>query len=184
METDKSSDFVVALVIYAMRCVEDGDAAALARMGFGPAEVEELAALRVADIGRIVKQGAELVDVKVDRRAFSDMVRRIRAEGLAADWEQTLIRADAPFEMMARLFGTSERDYRKWRQLYAVSSTGRTPEPSEEEETRLWRVLAKRMQSARRKVLSPAEYLAVSRECGASLRTVWQQSKRVANGSG
>ena len=42
----KAGDFAVALVIYVMRCIKDGETERPVRMGFGPAEIEELALLR------------------------------------------------------------------------------------------------------------------------------------------
>ena len=180
---DKAGDFVVALVIYLMRCIEDGDTETLGRMGFGPEEVEELSALRLSDIQRIERLKAHL-DIKVDRDAFAELIRHIRAERRSTEREHEFIRADAPLDMMRRLFGTTNREYTKLRHLYAVSSVGRPRDPSEEQEGKLWRMLTAGLSRARDGVLSPGEYLAISRECGTPLRTVWRQSKRLANGSG
>ena len=181
---DKAGDFVAALLLYAMRCIEDGETETLHRMGFGPAEVEELATLRLADVNRIERLKSHL-DIKVDGEAFAKMIRLIRTERLAAEWERELIRADAPFEMLRRLFGTSNREYVKFRRFYGLgSSVGRPREPTEAEQRRLWRKLATRIEHADGDVLSPAEYMAISRECGMPLRIVWRQSQRIVNGTG
>ena len=175
---DKAGDFVVALVIYAMRCIEDGETEALTRMGFGPAEVESLAGLRFGDLKRIQRLKNHCLDIKVDRVAFGEMGRRIRDDGLSTEWEQALIRADAPFDMMRRLFGTTSRAYTKLRQLFGVSSVGRPREPTEAEALALWKMIEHRMHESRREVLLPADYLSISRECAIPLRTVWRESKR------
>ncbi len=177
---DKAGDFVLALVIYAMRCIEDGETDALARMGFGPAEVASITGLRFGDLKRIERLRTHFLDIKLDREAFADMIRRIRGDGLSTEWEHALIRADAPFEMMRRLFGTTSRSYTKLRQLFGVSSVGRPREPTEAEASALWRMIDRRLRETRRDVLLPADYLAISGQCKVPLRTVWRESKRIA----
>ena len=177
---DKAGDFLVALVIYAMRCIEDGETEVLTRMGFGPAEMESLAGLRFGDLKRIERLRNHCLDIRVDRAAFADMIRRIRGDGLSIEWEHALIRADAPFDMMRRLFGTTNRGYTKLRQLFGVSSVGRPREPSEMQAVVIWRMIDRRRHESRRDILHPADYLAISRECAVSMRTVWRVSQRAA----
>lgn len=181
---NKAGDFVVALVVYTMRCIEDGETERLVRMGFGPAEMEELAALRFGDIQRMERLESHCLDIKVDRRAFANMIRRIRTDGNAQEWEHRLIRADAPLDMMRSLFGTGSREYTRLRQLYDVSSTGRPREVTEDQEARLWPVLARRIDASEDGVLPAVEYIAVSEELGIPLRTVWRESKRMAEARG
>jgi len=177
---DKAGDFVVALVIYAMRCIEDGETDVLTRMGFGPTEVAWLASLRFGDLKRLERLSTHCLDIKVNRRAFAEMIRRIRVDGYSTEWEHALIRADAPFEMMRRLFGTTNRSYTKLRQLFGVSSVGRPREPTDLEASVLWQMIERRLRKSRGDVLLPADYLNISRQCAVPLRTVWRESKRVA----
>ena len=177
---DKAGDFVVALVIYAMRCVEDGETDTLERMGFGPAEVASLAGLRFGDLKRIEKLRSHFVDIRVDRAAFADVIRRISGDGLSTEWEHELIRADAPRDMMRSLFGTSDRSYTKLRQLFGVSSVGRPREPTEAESAELWQMIARRQREFRRETFLPADYVAISQQCDLPLRTVWREFKRMA----
>ena len=177
---DKAGEFVVALVIYAMRCIEDGETDALARMGFGPSEVATLAGLTLGDLKRIERLRSHCLDIKIDREAFGEIIRRIRAEGLTTEWEHALIRADAPFDMMRRLFGTTRRAYIKLRQVFGVSSVGRPREPTDAQATALWETIEQRLRASPLDTLAPADYLAVSTQCGVPLRTVWRESKRVA----
>lgn len=176
---DKAGEFVLALVIYAMRCVEDGEMDALARMGIGPSEVATLAGLTVGDLKRIERLRSHCVDIKIDREAFGGIIRRIRSDGLSTEWEHALIRADAPFEMMRRLFGTTRRAYIKLRQVFGVASVGRPREPTDAQATTLWHLIEQRLYEAPGDTLAPADYLAISRQCGVPLRTVWRESKRV-----
>lgn len=181
---NKAGDFVVALVLYTMRCIEEGETDRLVRMGFGAAEIEELAALRLGDIQRMARLESHGLDIRVDRLAFANMIRRIRTDGNAQEWEHRLIRADAPLDMMRSLFGTGSREYTRLRELYDVSSTGRPREATEDEEARLWPVLARRLPASRDGVLPPVEYIAISEELGIPLRTVWRESKRMADAVG
>ena len=177
---DKAGEFVVALVIYAMRCVEDGETETLASMGFGPSEITTLASLTFGDLRRIERLRKHCLDIKVDRDAFREIIQRARADGLSTEWEHALIRADAPLEMMRYLFGTTHRAYTKLRQVFGVASVGRPREPSDAEAALLWHVLEQRLQESRRYPLPPADYLAISRQCAVPLRTVWRESKRIA----
>ena len=181
---NKAGEFVVALLVYTMRCIEDGETEKLVRMGFGPAEVEGLADLRFGDIRRMERLESHCLDIKVDRRAFADMIRRIRTDGRSQEWEHRMVRADASRGMMRSLFGTSNREYARLRRLYEVSSNGRPPEPTAAEETRLWPVLSGRLKVVRDGVLSPAEYIGISEELGIPLRIVWRESKRMADSLG
>lgn len=176
---NKAGDFVMALVVYAMRCVEDGETDKLLRMGFGPAEVEELASLRLADIQRLARLESHCLDIKVDRSAFADMIRCIRSDGRSEEWEHRMARADASRDMMRSLFGTSDREYAKLRELYAVSSNGRPREPTPEQEECLWRALSRRLGATGDCVLPAGEYVAISEELGIPLRIVWRESKRM-----
>lgn len=180
---DKAGDFVVALVLYAMRCIEDGEMDTLARMGFGPSEMAALASLTFGDLRRIESLRSHCLDIKIDREAFSGIIRRIRADGLSTEWEHALILADAPFDMMRRLFGTSRRAYTKLRQVFGVSSVGRPRSPSDAQAAALWEMMKKRLRASPRDTLPPSDYLAISRQCGVPLRTVWQESKRIARES-
>ena len=177
---DKAGDFVLAVVIYAMRCIEDGETEVLTRMGFGPAEVESLAGLRFGDLKRIERLRSHCVEIRVDREAFAEMIRCIRGDGVSVEWEHALIRADAPFDMMRRLFGTTSRAYSKLRQLFGVASVGRPREPSETQAAVIWRMIDRRRHESSRETLHPADYLAISRECAAPMRIVWRVSERVA----
>ena len=176
---DKAGEFVVALVTYAMRCIEDGEIEALASMGFGPSDVTTIASLTFSDLKRIERLRRHYLDIKVDREAFQAIIQRARADGLSTEWELALIRADAPFDMMQRLFGTTRRVYTKLRQVFGISSVGRPREPTKAEASLLSHALEHRLQESSRYQLAPADYLDISRKCSVPLRTVWRESKRI-----
>ena len=176
---DKAGEFVVALVIYAMRCIEDGETDALARMGFGPSEVASLAGLTLGDLKRIERLRSHCLDIKIDREAFGGIIERIRSDGLSTEWEHALIRADAPFDMMRRLFGTTRRAFVQLRRVFGVSSVGRPREPSDAQAAALWETIEQHLRTSKRDTLAPADYLAISHDCDVPLRTVWRESERV-----
>lgn len=178
---NKAGDFVLALVVYAMRCIEDGETETLLGMGFGPAELEELTNLRLADVRRLARLKSHFLDIKVDRSAFADVIRCIRSDGRSEEWQHRMVRADAPRDMMRSLFGTSDREYAKLRELYEVSSKGRPREPTREEEARIWRALSRRLGTTGDGILPAREYVAISEELGIPLRAVWRESKRMAH---
>ncbi len=53
MERTKEADLVTAVLIYAMRCLAEGDHAALRDLHFGVKEIEALREMQVADLYRI-----------------------------------------------------------------------------------------------------------------------------------
>ena len=52
------------------------------------------------------------------------MIRRIRTDGLAEEWEHRMVRAGASRDMMRSLFGTTDREYTRLRPMYEVWSKG------------------------------------------------------------
>ena len=179
----KTGDLVVAILVYVMRCIEDGDVEVLTKMGFGAAEIAELSELKFADVQRIGRLRSHCLDIKLDKQAFATMIRRIRMDRNHGEWEHVLIRADAPFDMMQRLFGTSNRDYTKKRHLFAVSSTAGSTKPTDDEMAiRLWHLLTDRIRRSDDGQLTPHDYLLICEESGASLRTVWREARRLDDG--
>ena len=53
MEGTKEADLVTAVLMYAMRCLAEGDQAALRNMNFGVKEIEALREMRIADLYRV-----------------------------------------------------------------------------------------------------------------------------------
>jgi len=53
MDSTKEADLVTAVLMYAMRCLAEGDQTALRNMNFGVKEIEALREMRIADLYRI-----------------------------------------------------------------------------------------------------------------------------------
>ncbi len=175
----KEADLVTAVLLYAMRCLAEGDQHALRAMQFGPKEIEALRELNLADLYRVGSLQAHCLAVHLDRDVFWPMIAHLRATREAEELQRDLIQADAPLEMMRNLFGVGSREYTRLRRMLSVEpAVGRPPEPDEATGHRLWRALSTRLTSAADEQLDPKEYLAVQRESGASMRAVWNLVQR------
>ncbi len=175
----KEADLVTAVLLYAMRCLAEGDQHALREMHFGPKEIEALRELNLADLYRVGALQAHCLSIALDREVFWPMIANLRATRENEEVQRDLIQADAPLEMMRSLFDVGSREYTRLRRMLAVEpAVGRPPEPDEETGHRLWRALSARLESAAEEELDAKEYLAVQQESGASMRAIWNLVQR------
>ena len=181
MEGTKESDLVTAVLMYAMRCLAEGDQAALRDMNFGIKEIEALRAMRVADLYRIESLRAHCLEIGLNRQVYWPMIERLTAERAMEETIQALIAADAPQEMMQVLFGLNSRDYTRLRRLLAAEpAIGRPPELDEAGSHGLWQAWSGRVDDEASGLLTAEDYLALQRETGLSLRAIWNQTQRWA----
>ena len=179
MKGAKEADLVTAVLLYAMRCLAEGDQHALRSMGFGAREIGALKELSLEDLYRVASLPAHCLTIRVDRKLFWPMMERLRLARESKVLQRELMQADAPFDMMRRFYGLGGREYtRQRRMLVASPAVGRPPEPDEETAHRLWRALAPRLQSSGPDGPGPEVYLQVHRASGAPLRAVWNAAQR------
>ena len=175
----KEADLVTAVLLYAMRCLAEGDQHALRAMQFGPKEIEALRELNLADLYRVGSLQAHCLAIRLDRDVFWPMIANLRATREAEEVQRDLIQADAPLEMMRSLFGVGSREYTRLRRMLALEpAVGRPPEPDEETSHKLWRALSAHLQSDADEALDPKQYLAVHEESGAPMRAIWNLAQR------
>jgi len=175
----KEADLVTAVLLYAMRCLAEGDQHALRAMQFGPQEIEALRELNLPDLYRVGTLQAHCLAISLDREVFWPMIANLRATREAEELQRDLIQADAPLEMMRSLFGVGSREYTRLRRMLALEpAVGRPPEPDEETSHKLWRALSAHMQPDADEALDPKQYLTVHRESGASMRAIWNLAQR------
>ena len=99
MEGTKESDLVTAVLMYAMRCLAEGDQAALRNMNFGVKEIEALREMRVADLYRIESLRAHCLEIALSRQVYWPLIEHLGEQRMMEDTIQALIIADAPQEM-------------------------------------------------------------------------------------
>jgi len=181
MEGTKEADLITAVLMYAMRCLAEGDQAALRNMNFGIKEIEALREMRVADLYRIESLRAHCLEIVLNRQVYWPMIEHLSEQREMEDTIQTLIVADAPQEMMQVLFGLNQRDYTRLRRTLLVDpSIGRPPELDEKGSHQLWETWSSRVDGEESGLLTPVQYLDIHRETGLSMRAIWNQTQRWA----
>ena len=139
MEGTKEADLITAVLMYAIRCLAEGDHAALRSMNFGPHEIEALRQLSLADLYRVESLRAHCLEIALNREVYWPMIDRLQSQRQSEEWQQALIAADAPLEMMQTLFGVGAREYTRLRRVLTVEpAVGRPTEPDEATSHRLW----------------------------------------------
>jgi hypothetical protein len=63
----KESDLVMAVLLYAMRCLAEGDQQALRDMNFGPKEMGALREINLADLYRVGSLQAHCLEIRLNR---------------------------------------------------------------------------------------------------------------------
>ncbi len=181
MEGTKEADLITAVLMYAMRCLAEGDQTALRNMNFGVKEIDALRDMRVADLYRVESLRAHCLEIALNRQVYWPMIENLAEQRTMEDTIQTLISADAPQEMMLILFGLNQRDYTRLRRTLLVDPTvGRPPELDEESSHRLWDAWSDLADGDETGLLTPAQYLDIHRQTGISMRAIWNQTQRWA----
>ena len=177
----KESELVMAVLLYAIRCLAEGDQHALRGMNFGPDEVAALRDINLADLYRAGSLQAHCLDIRLNRDVYWPMLAHLRRERETEEVQRDLIQADAPLEMMRSLFGVGSREYTRLRRLLTSDpAIGRPPEPDEATSHALWRAWSDRTNEDPTAHLAPEDYLALCEETGASMRAVWNLTQRWA----
>ena len=181
MQGTKEADLVIAVLMYAMRCLAEGDQTSLRNMNFGVKEIDALREMRVADLYRIESLRAHCLEIALNRQVYWPMIEHLAEQRTMEDTIQTLISADAPQEMMLILFGLNQRDYTRLRRTLLVDpAVGRPPELDEESSHRLWETWSELADGEETGLLAPAQYLDIHRQTGLPMRAIWNQTQRWA----
>ncbi len=179
MRGTKEAELVTAVLMYALRCLAEGDQVALRNMNFGPREIEALREMTLADLYRVESLRAHCLRIALNREVYWPMVEHLRQQRELEDTERALIAADAPLEMMQTLFGLGAKEYSRLRRTLSVEpAIGRPPEPDGESSNRLWYAWDRRIDGAENDLLPAAEYLELHAETGVSMRAIWNLTQR------
>ena len=181
MATTKETDLTTAVLMYAIRCRAEADQSALRSIGFGPREIEALQSLHITDLYRAESIGAHCLRVDLNREVFWHMVEHIKQVRASEELQQTLIKADAPQEMMQTLFGLSAKEYtRRRRSMTLEPAVGRPAEPDDEKAHALWDAWKARVSDEDLEFLSGEDYLALKAATDVELRAIWHLTRRWA----
>jgi hypothetical protein len=181
MESSKESDLITAVLLYALRCLAEGDRIALRNMNFGPKEIEALREMNLSDLYRIESLRAHCLNITLNRQVYWPMIDHLTHQRESEETLQSLIAADAPQEMTQVLFGLNPRDYTRLRRTLSVDpSVGRPPEPDEESSQQLWQVWSSQVEGEASGLLTPEQYLEIHDETSLSVRTIWNLTQRWA----
>ena len=181
MMGNKESELTSAVMLYAIRCLAEGDQSALRNMNFGPREVQALREMNLGDMCHIETLRAHCLKIALNREVYWPMVAHLRNRRESEELQKALISADAAQEMMQTFFGMSGREYARLRRMLVVETiSGRPPEPDEEATQKLWEAWKQRIEGREEMLLPPEEYLAMHEETGIALRAIWSQTKRWA----
>jgi hypothetical protein len=177
----KESDLVMAVLLYAMRCLAEGDQQALRDMNFGPKEMGALREINLADLYRVGSLQAHCLEIRLNRDVYWPMLAHLHRERKSEEMQRDLIQADAPLEMMRSLFGVGSREYTRLRRLLTCDpAIGRPPEPDDATSHALWHAWSARTDKDPTAPLTPEDYLALGQQTGASMRAVWSLTQRWA----
>lgn len=180
-DNTKEGELLAAVMLYATRCLGEGDLFALRGMGFEPKDLEALATMNVGDLQRAGSLSAHCFNIRLDAPLFRRMIEIVADMREKEALQRALVRADAPLDMMRALFRMASRDYTRLRQALDVASgVGRPAELDDDMANRLWRTLQGRLRADRERPLEPSEFLAVHDECGVPLRALWNCAQRWA----
>jgi hypothetical protein len=174
MPSNKEADLTAAVLLYAVRCLAEGDQQALRSMNFGPKELDALQDMNLADLYRADALRVHCLKIDLNREVFWPMLAHLRHQRESEELQRTLIVADAPLDMMQQLFGMSSREYTRWRRLLTLApSVGRPPELGESETHTLWYAWQEQVQAREENPLTAAHYLRLHQETGIALRCIW-----------
>jgi hypothetical protein len=174
MSSNKEADLTSAVLLYAVRCLAEGDQQALRSMNFGPKELDALQDMNLADLYRADALRVHCLKIDLNREVFWPMLAHLRHQRESEELQRTLIVADAPLDMMQQLFGMSSREYTRWRRLLTLApSVGRPPELGETDTHTLWYAWQERVQARPESALAASDYLSIQQETDIGLRCIW-----------
>lgn len=178
MMPSKEAQLTSAVMMYALRCLQEGDQDALRDMNFGPTEIAALRDLDMADFCQLEHVRVHCLAVELNRDVYWPMLKQMKSRRASEELQHELIRADASHDMMQTFFGMSGREYTRLRKsLLPVTTTGRPAEPTEAETNAIWKAWRAREARARDGLLPPADYLAIHRDTGVAMRAIWRQTR-------
>lgn len=170
----KEGSLVSAVLMYAMRCLSEGDLRSLQHMQFGEKEVEALRDLHMLDLSRVESMKAHCLSISLNRQVFWPMIAFLQRERKNENLLNDLIEKNAHFDMLHELFGLSIREYAA-RRRHSPSSLGqgRPQLPEHKIEVELYATWRKIADDREAYELNGFDYIELHQQTGVSIRAVW-----------
>ena len=178
----KEAELTSAVLLYAIRCIAEGDFKALRKLNVGEREVNEMKRIGIRELYHAGSMRSHCVSVKLNRDMFWSMIRHMREQSHTDDVLQLLIDKDAPFELVRDFYGLSAREYTKRRSSAKVKNKigrGRPVEPTIEESDRLWKAWRSHPgKDDSGRLISAEDYMVLADKLDMSIRSVWLLTER------
>lgn len=175
----KEGNLVSATLIYAMRCLVEGDMLALQHMQFGEREISALRELSILDLYRAESLKVHCLSIGLNRQVFWPMIEALKRERESDEQVNELIGKDAPFELMNELFGMATREYSARRRHFPANlGQGRPRLPEQDLEDELYRAWRKRMAEHESGEMGATDWLELQNETKVSLRAMFHLISR------
>ncbi len=140
MTIKKETELMHSIILYCLRCHEEGDLHALGEMGFGPPEMRALMSLSAADQVRLASTKSHFMDIRLNREVYWRMIDYVDQENNRESTINKLITYDAPLPLMHALTGMGSKQYSLKRRQFGMlkSPVGRPPVPSDDTSKSVW----------------------------------------------
>ncbi len=175
MTIKKETELMHSIIIYCLRCQEEGDFHALKEMGFGPREMRALNSLSSGDQIRLASTKSHFMKIVLNQEVYWRMIDYVDQENHKEAVINQLIAFDAPLPLMHALTGMGSKQYAiKRRQAGLLGSpVGRPPIPSESTTQIVWQQLTDIAESS--DSFGPKQFLDLyeSLEKQIPLRVIW-----------
>ncbi|MYD44840.1 MAG: DUF2857 family protein [Gammaproteobacteria bacterium] len=183
MVKTKEAELTSAVFLYVLRCIAESDHIALQQLKIGEREIEQLRTLGILDLYRIDSFRSHCLSISFNREVFWTLINYMKEQREDENKLEQLINHDAPYSMLERFFGISNREYTQRRRAKkGLTNVGRPNEPSDLETDSLLEIWFKRIKSndkdADGRLLDPIQYLDLATELNIPLRSVWLLTER------
>ncbi len=164
------SQLAYHVLLYAIQALSEGDLAAINDLDFTAAEVNQLSQLTGKALRHFAKLSGHFLTIKTDHECFAKMMARLQNQLEQEAYIDALIQHEAPITMMIHLFGISSAEYIQRQKLLGVPQRGAGRPAALDDDTQIevwhkWK--------ATEALPAIERYLAVSRETGLPLRSLW-----------
>ena len=174
MNDPSERDLVMAVLFHVLKGSRADQEERARAVGLCSSDVALLRSLTLDEIREIGIAFRHGVQVAVDRQVLRAVIDHVRATREGERLQRRLLEADAPREMMRRMFGMGSREYAELRrELDLPMRVGRPPAVDEATSHRLWYAVEASLGSDPDRPIEPEQFLELPSQTGVSLRSIW-----------